>query len=97
MSFNPFSVSATLDCYPEDELADMIESELAAALPSLEALEPGMTQAQRLVVYQTETAKARSTFCALYGDPFGCGDNAPVTRAPESETIGHFVAELVML
>lgn len=93
MKLNSLVMQASLECYPDDLLAAAIERGIEAKLPPLDALVPGMTQDQRLMVYQAEVATARATFCALYGDPFGNEDDSVETEASEARTNRQFVKE----
>lgn len=85
MKLNPLSMQSTLDCYPENALSAVIECNIAGTLPPIESLVPGLTQDQRVAVYRHEASKARSLFCALYGDPFGCDEVVHLAQAPDAE------------
>lgn len=93
MKLNSLVMQASLECYPDDLLAAAIERDIEAALPPLDALVPGMTQGQRLMVYQDEVVKARATFCARFGDPFGCEDHSLEAETTEARTSRQFVKE----
>ena len=65
------SLETTLACYPDDDVAEQIERDIASSLMPIASLTSGMTAEQRLEVFQAEAWKAREAFCAIHGDPFG--------------------------
>lgn len=58
--------------YPDGRLGDLLERQIAATLPPIAGLLPGMSQEQRLAVLGEQVAVQRAAFVGRYGDPFGC-------------------------
>jgi hypothetical protein len=63
---------AVVDLRPDDVDSDAIEQNIAASLPLIAGLVPGLSQEGRLAVLSASVAKSRAEFIKIYGDPFGC-------------------------
>ena len=74
MKLNVLSIELLVSCFPDDNVSEAIESDIATSLPVIASLRLGMTDAQRLVTFQLEVSRSRSEFFRLNGDLFGCDE-----------------------
>lgn len=71
-----FGIAVAVGVFPYDAECDaehdLVEIEIAAKLPPVPGLVPGLSQDERVAVLGAEASRSRAVFIALHGDPFGC-------------------------